>query len=121
MKFFSFFLISLMIIQNASAQNARRDFDSTSMSTIVKVLSKSEKVDVPLNVIKDLKEYALQNNLQEAHVMKNLISVKPLYNKNLNYTEKKLFLEWAIQLYSGENIMIPISYFKEALKKLKTR
>ncbi len=118
MKIFSFFLMAFIMIQKVNAQNARRDFDSTSMSIIVKVLSKSEKIDVPLNVINDLKRYAAQNNLQESHVMKNLISVKPLYNKSLNYSEKKLFLEWAVQLYSGENIMIPVSYFTEALKKL---
>jgi hypothetical protein len=102
-------------------QNYRKDYDSTSMSELGKIISKSDKAEVPLDVIKDLKSYAVKNNLKEFQVMKNLISVKVLYNKNLSYSEKKLFLEWAIQLYSSENMMIPVSYFTEALKKLKTQ
>jgi hypothetical protein len=104
---------------NLTAQSTRKDFDSTTMSIVSIVISKSSNLSIPDKMIKELKSFALQNNLEENLVLKNSIVLKMLFNKDLSYNEKKVYLEWAIQNYTTESKYLPITYFKEALAALK--
>jgi hypothetical protein len=117
-------LFILMIIcsfcnKRLSAQNNRKDFDSTTMSIVSKVITKSNNISLPEKITNELKLFAAQNNLPQNLVLKNSIALKMLFNKDLAYNERKVYLEWAIENYTTQNKYLPTTYFKEALAALK--
>jgi hypothetical protein len=119
LQFFTLLIISSFCSSKLSAQTNRKDFDSTTMSIVTIVISKSNNISIPEKMINELKVFAAQNNLPEKLVLKNSIALKMLYNKDLTYNEKKVYLEWAIENYTTENKYLPTTYFKEALAACK--
>ena len=119
LHFFLILFIGLTSSICSLAQSQRKDFDSTTLSIVTQVLTKSINIALPERVTDDLKLFAIQNNLPQNLVLKNSIALKMLYNNNLTYNEKKVYLEWAVENYSTENKYLPIKYFKEALIALK--
>jgi hypothetical protein len=109
----------LVISTNAYAQNLRIDFDSTEMSIISNVIRKSQNINLPSAVVTSLKVYAKQQKLAEYIVFKNALMLKMLYNPELTFTEKKVFLRWAVDNYKYENKYLPVRYFEDALANLK--
>jgi hypothetical protein len=101
------------------AQSVNNSFDSTTMSIVSIVINKSQGITIPDNIIGELKQFAALSKLDERLVLKNSIALKMLYNNNLSYNEKKVYLDWAIANYSNESKYLPVTYFKNALASLK--
>jgi hypothetical protein len=102
--------------QVAAPINRNADHDR-----LIMLIQKSDKVVVPESVIVALKNFAMLKGYNEQSVLRNVILLRPMYDKNLSKEDRLFACAMVKRASENTNASIPTSIPTNMIKELSTK
>jgi hypothetical protein len=112
-----FFLSKSSFAQNGGGFVRNYDF----YEKVRQMLGESGKVEIPQDVKQIFLRYGLKKGINPNLIEKNMIVVKPLFNKKYTSKDLKLYLDFMMERYGDGTGNLPAEFFIEQLKVLNAK
>jgi rRNA-processing protein FCF1 len=112
------FSASIAFSQAPAVAPVNRNADHDRM---IMLIQKSDKIVVPETVIEELKSFAKLKGYNEQAVLRNVILLRPMYDKTLSKEDRLFACAMVKRASENTNASIPTSIATNMIKELSTK